>query len=225
MESGKKKSGRPSKSSEKAFTEIFRRLIGEATQQEAAEKIGVTRQNVGRWLAGMNTPDIEALEKIADAYEVSTDYLLGRTSVKNPSVDIRMMCDYWMLDEKTTEAIRRFALEYENAQGEFGTVIRSKWFDSFMKNINDLAIAMWQKDFALQEERKVDPSKPEEIQNAQFRTNDAQNRVDLIEFRIIKSIYSFFAEYEKKIGEYMGFEAINEPKGDPTHADHNPTEE
>lgn len=103
MENGKKKSGRPSKSGSKAFTEIFRKLIGEATQQEAAEKIGVTRQNVGRWLAGINVPDIEALEKIADAYEVSTDYLLGRTTVKTPNIELKAICDYTQLSETTIQ--------------------------------------------------------------------------------------------------------------------------
>lgn len=106
MANGENKSGRPSKSGSKAFTEIFRKLIGEATQQEAAEKIGVTRQNVGRWLAGMNTPDIEALEKIADAYEVSTDYLLGRTNAKTSDIEIRAMCDYLELDENELENIK-----------------------------------------------------------------------------------------------------------------------
>lgn len=122
MANGENKSGRPSKSGSKAFTEIFRKLIGEATQQEAAEKIGVTRQNVGRWLAGMNTPDIEALEKIADAYEVSTDYLLGRTTVKTPSIDLKAICDYTQLSEVTVQHLHkisppkyRFLSEADNA--------------------------------------------------------------------------------------------------------------
>lgn len=123
MANGENKSGRPSKSGSKAFTEIFRKLIGEATQQEAADKIGVTRQNVGRWLAGMNTPDIEALEKIADAYEVSTDYLLGRTTVKTPNVDLRAICEYTQLSETTVRHLHkispskyRFPSEADNAE-------------------------------------------------------------------------------------------------------------
>lgn len=211
----------------KTFSQRLKDLRKNAkmSQDDLAAALGISKGALSYYENMQRVPDIVTLDSIAHFFKVSADYLLGQTKAPTVHVEKKAICDYLGLDEKTTEAIRRFALEYENAQGEFGTVIRSKWFDSFMKDINELAIAMWQKDYALQEERKVDPSKPEEIQNAQFRSNAKQNRVDLIEFRIIKSIYSFFAEYEKKIGEYMGFEAINEPKGDPTHADHNPTEE
>lgn len=64
------------------FTDIFLKLIDGMTQQQVADKVGVSRQNVGFWIKGTTVPDIFTLSKIADAFNVSTDYLLGRTERK-----------------------------------------------------------------------------------------------------------------------------------------------
>lgn len=83
------------------FTDIFLKLIDGMTQQEVADKVGVSRQNVGLWIRGKTVPDIYTLSKIADAFKVSTDYLLGRT--ENPSVeeDIQIACKVTRLSEET----------------------------------------------------------------------------------------------------------------------------
>lgn len=51
------------------------------TQGKLAEAIGVQRQSIGQWKDGITSPDINALDKIADYYNVSTEYLLGRKSL------------------------------------------------------------------------------------------------------------------------------------------------
>lgn len=47
-------------------------------QQDIADTIGVHRQAYQRYEAGKVLPMITALIKIADAYNVSVDYLIGR---------------------------------------------------------------------------------------------------------------------------------------------------
>jgi transcriptional regulator with XRE-family HTH domain len=49
------------------------------TQKQLAEKVGVIRQAVGNWEAGWRMPDAETLCLLADFFNVSVDYLLGRT--------------------------------------------------------------------------------------------------------------------------------------------------
>lgn len=104
MSSNENKSGRPKKEIN-PFNNIFRELIGAATQQEVADKIGVSRQNVGRWLLGDTTPDINTLGKIADAYNVSTDYLLGRTGIRNVEPDLIAAIKYTGLSDDTINAL------------------------------------------------------------------------------------------------------------------------
>lgn len=48
------------------------------TQSFVAEKLGVTRQAVGQWESAETSPNPETLRKLADLYNVSADYLLGR---------------------------------------------------------------------------------------------------------------------------------------------------
>lgn len=99
------KNGRPCKA-QSPFTDIFRGLIINETQQEVANRVGVSRQNVGKWLSGETTPDINTLGKIADAYGVSTDYLLGRTSVKSTDIELKAVCEYIGLSENAVTKIR-----------------------------------------------------------------------------------------------------------------------
>lgn len=46
------------------------------SQEELAEKMGVTRQSVSKWESAQSIPDIEKIIKISELFGVSTDYLL-----------------------------------------------------------------------------------------------------------------------------------------------------
>lgn len=48
----------------------------------AAERIGVSQPTLSAWESGQKMPSVNTLEKIADVYEVSTDFLLGRTAIE-----------------------------------------------------------------------------------------------------------------------------------------------
>ncbi len=58
---------------EKIFNQ--RRLKG-LSQEELAEKIGVSRQAVSKWETGEALPEITKLKALADIFGVTTDYLL-----------------------------------------------------------------------------------------------------------------------------------------------------
>lgn len=54
------------------------REFRELTQQEVAKAVNTSRTNIGRWEKGENEPSASSLAALADFFEVSTDYLLGR---------------------------------------------------------------------------------------------------------------------------------------------------
>ncbi len=52
------------------------------SQAELGKMIGTSGDVVGRYERGDITPSVEVVSKIADALEVSVDYLLGKTTLK-----------------------------------------------------------------------------------------------------------------------------------------------
>ena len=50
------------------------------TQKQVAEFIGITQNAYSYWESGRNKIDNESLERLADFFGVSVDYLLGRES-------------------------------------------------------------------------------------------------------------------------------------------------
>ena len=65
---------------------------GGFTQQELANKLKITRQSLNLYEKGECTINKKLLEKIADFFDVSTDYLMGRTEVKSQNNDIKKAC-------------------------------------------------------------------------------------------------------------------------------------
>ncbi|WP_306291392.1 helix-turn-helix domain-containing protein [Staphylococcus hominis] len=49
------------------------------TQGEVAKKLYVTRQTISRWEQGKTLPNIFAIEKLSDIYQVSLDELIKDT--------------------------------------------------------------------------------------------------------------------------------------------------
>ncbi len=51
------------------------------SQVQLADKLGVKKQSISNWENDNIRPSVEMLEKIADFFDVSTDYLLGREEI------------------------------------------------------------------------------------------------------------------------------------------------
>ena len=57
------------------------RFKRDITQADFAKIIGVAQQTVGSWEKGNSSPNYDILNRIANYFGVSTDYLLGRENV------------------------------------------------------------------------------------------------------------------------------------------------
>ena len=64
------------------FQKRFNELRGEMSQKDFAKKIGVSTPTVGFYENGERVPDALTLLRIADIFDVSVDYLLGRAECK-----------------------------------------------------------------------------------------------------------------------------------------------
>ncbi|UUV26067.1 MULTISPECIES: helix-turn-helix domain-containing protein [Lysinibacillus] len=89
------------------------------SQIDFAKKIGVSNAVLSRYESGDRKPDYDTLQLIADFFEVSTDYLLGRTDtplspVEQDEADFQTFKDnpklnvfYKELPESEEEAVER----------------------------------------------------------------------------------------------------------------------
>ena len=65
-----------------SFGEILRENKG-ITQEELGKKLNLSKANVSKYELSKLEPNIETLSLIADYFEVSTDYLLGKSEIMN----------------------------------------------------------------------------------------------------------------------------------------------
>lgn len=61
------------------FGERLKELRGKKTQEEVSTGIGISRPRYSHFENNRNEPDLDLIQKIADYYKVTTDYLLGRS--------------------------------------------------------------------------------------------------------------------------------------------------
>lgn len=62
------------------------RKMKQMTQEDIAEKIGVTRQSIAKWESGETIPDLDKCRQLAKLFEVSLDDLANYESA--PSLDL-----------------------------------------------------------------------------------------------------------------------------------------
>ena len=59
------------------------RLDNNMSQEELGKLVGISKVSVWQWENGINYPNNETLLKLADYFQVSTDYLLGKSDIRN----------------------------------------------------------------------------------------------------------------------------------------------
>lgn len=118
--------------STKSDSNIFKkcRVASKMSQKEAASILNVVPSTLSKWETGVATPDQTILPKIADLYNVSVDYLLGRDAPTPAPANNTI----------TEERLRALGIDtdkLENLTDEQLSVIRttlSALLDSFKKS-------------------------------------------------------------------------------------------
>lgn len=67
------------------------------SQEQLAERIGVSRQTISKWEGGLSTPDLEKLIALADCFEISVDELvrekISAQRIQNPADETSLKAD------------------------------------------------------------------------------------------------------------------------------------
>lgn len=82
------------------------------SQQILADALGVTRQSLSLYEKAERTVNIELLVKIANYFNVSTDYLLGLSDIQSIDTDMHIACKTTGLNEKAIQSLQ-YMSEYD----------------------------------------------------------------------------------------------------------------
>lgn len=98
------------------------RLSSKLTQNDLAQLLHITREAYTMYETGKRQLSYDSLCKIADYYQVSTDYLLNRTSIKNGpqylnTGEAELLSHYRLADNRGKESIRALA-EIESSRNQ-----------------------------------------------------------------------------------------------------------
>ena len=98
------------------FADRLKELRGKKEKTIAAAGIGISRPALVNYETGKRKPDIEILEKIANYYNVSADYLIGRTDIKSSDLDIREIAEKTGLTEEAISILSevKSAIDYHD---------------------------------------------------------------------------------------------------------------
>jgi len=64
------------------------RKLQQMTQEDIADKLGVTRQSVAKWEAGESIPDLDKCKQLAEIFGVSLDDLANYESEENMGLGV-----------------------------------------------------------------------------------------------------------------------------------------
>lgn len=95
------------------------------TQKQLAEKINVTHVSISGYESGNRTPDTDTLQRIADFFEVSTDYLLGRTDNPGNSQEDKDEAEFQAF--ANDPELKRWYRELPKSKEEDLRMLRSMW--------------------------------------------------------------------------------------------------
>lgn len=91
------------------------------SQQKLAEMLNMSQQTVFKYEKTPNEPDISTLIKLADIFDVTVDYLIGNSEIKEKNVKLNAV----MLTERETDHIRHWRELPEEIKNTIDALIES----------------------------------------------------------------------------------------------------
>lgn len=78
-------------------------------QQDLAARLSTNQQTVGRYETGTRGLDVETILKLCDIFDVTADYLLGRSALPSPELneeEIELVLAFRRGDDRARELVR-----------------------------------------------------------------------------------------------------------------------
>lgn len=188
--------------SNKPFPAALRALMEErnTSQKDLADHLGKSRQAISLYCNGESAPDLEALVKIAQFFDTSTDYLLGLTN--DPSREPSAI-DELGLSPQAIGKLKSCCLE-GNTTGfidGINTILTLPRLSILARNINRLS-----RNITLEMDRHKQYALDNQSNGESVYPSDTQMDIQDIEFsnKLASIIENEYPEYKGRVEVYCG---------------------
>jgi len=119
------------KTGDNNMTELFGKKLKalrtsrKISQKEFGKIFGLAESTIGMYERDERRPDFELLNKFADYFEVSTDYLLGRTDISEVSQEEKEEAEFQAF--VNDPELKRWYRELPKSKEEDLRMLRSMW--------------------------------------------------------------------------------------------------
>lgn len=79
------------------------RKENEMTQTDLANKLGLSKSNISKYENDVVDPPVDIIILLSDIFQVSTDYILGKTNIKNKAETFAAHTEEEMSEEAKAE--------------------------------------------------------------------------------------------------------------------------
>lgn len=110
------------------------RLEKKLTLRELAKELDISFSALGKYERNEHQPDFDTLEKLADYFDVSIDYLLGRTEKQNLTIEEQDETDFQAFINNPT--LQKWYKELPKSREEDLEKLRKMW--EILKNSEEL---------------------------------------------------------------------------------------
>lgn len=108
-------------------------------QKDLAEKLNLSQQTISLYESEKRQPDYQILQNIADLFNVSVDYLLGRTDIENyGAIPIREPETKYITSDKVADEIHNLSPESQDDLKRYLELLKIK---DMQKRNNDVEVA------------------------------------------------------------------------------------
>lgn len=120
--------------------------LNETKQKDLAAVLGVKDNVISYFCSGARTPNVEQLNLLSDYFNVSLDYLVGRSDIKTPNADIRAVCEYTGLTQEVVENLHTYEMPFKELIADISKCLKllnfmlsSQNFDNYLQINSDFS--------------------------------------------------------------------------------------
>lgn len=99
------------------------RIKKQISQSDLALELNLSNRTISMYEQGNSEPNVETLIRIANYFDVTTDFLVGLTDVKTTNLDISYMANYLGLNENTISSLHSFIQRFMDGDKQAGQKI------------------------------------------------------------------------------------------------------